>query len=38
MDKIIKIAPLAKKEDKLQDIADYLEEVKDVLAEAIIIY
>ena len=35
MGKLVNIAPLADKELKLQDAADYLEELKDVLIEII---
>lgn len=35
MEKHINIAPLADKEGKLQDIASYLEELKNALAETI---
>ena len=35
MSKLINIAPMADKELKLQDVADYLEELKNVLADII---
>lgn len=35
MNKIIKIAPLAGKEDKLRDIAEHIKAVKNTLAEVV---